>query len=49
MAMNHGFTFGKGDMVMMGQFLAELVKHGLQYEVKTLLDGGFRITLTGGY
>lgn len=46
--MNKSFEFGMEDVVPMAQFIAELERQGVTYEVKQLA-GGWRIYLTGGY
>jgi hypothetical protein len=45
----HSLEFQARDAVHLAQFLAEVVRQGITYEITTLCGGGWRVWLTGGY
>src|SRR5690349_18492675 len=47
--LKHSLEFGTQDAVALAQFIAELVRQAVTYEVTTLCGGGWRVYLTGGY
>jgi hypothetical protein len=45
----HSLEFHSRDAVPLAQFLAEIVRQGITYEITSLCGGGWRVWITGGY